>query len=219
MIGKTAIITGATGLIGSHLVRTLLQDVAYEKIIAISRRPLDLDSHKLEQVITDFKNEEWVHAFTGHDYFCCLGTTMAKAGSKEAFKHTDHDLIVRCFEAAMGKASTVCLVSSMGADTRSLVYYNHIKGLTEAALKQLNFPRAFVLRPSLLIGERTEKRTMEYIAQKTAGIWDSLLQGPLKKYQSIGADTVAKAMIILANSDRSQGFYIFESDKIKDITK
>ncbi len=197
---KTALVFGATGLIGSHVVNFLLLHPAYSKVMVFVRRPMNVEHPKLVQHVVNFDKPESFHQLVkGDDLFCCLGTTMAKAGSKEAFYKVD---FTYAFEAAqLGKRNGVgqfLLVSSVGADPNSRFFYSKVKGELEVMVKTLGFWGLHIFQPSVLLGERNENRFGEQLAGKIGSIFDKLTGGMLTKYRPIEADVVAKAMVSAA---------------------
>jgi len=205
---KTALIAGGTGLIGSQLLKLLLASPQYDRVIALSR--IDLPAHaKLEQVKADFKSiKEEAKSFIADDVFCCLGTTMAKAGSKEKFREIDFDypLLIAKATQSMG-AKQYLLVSALGANKKSAVYYNQVKGETEEALTSSGFRTVHIFRPSLLLGPRAEQRSAEDAAKFFYRVFGFLIP---RKYKAIESAKVAKAMIHFASLDKS-GIFIHES--------
>jgi len=215
---RIALIAGATGLVGNALLQQLLADDHYEKIIAITRKPLALTHPKLSQQQVDFdKIESFNPGFQVDDVFCALGTTINTAGSQEAFYKVDFTYVT-----TLGKwcetngVKRFLVVSAMGADAKSGIFYNRVKGEIEKALSGLNIPQIQVFRPSLLMGTRQEKRTGEKIAQVVMGALGFLFAGPLLKYKGIRADVVAKAMIKAANSN-TEIFRIYDSGEMQQM--
>lgn len=193
-MNKTVLIAGSSGLVGSHLLTLLLNNNSIDKIYALVRKKQDINHAKLEQVIFDFNNEESYKILPKVDVtFCCLGTTIKKAGSQEKFEQVD-------FQYPLLLAKNVStfsfnIVSAMGADKNSNIFYNKIKGKLEDELKKLNFGTLNIFQPSLLVGNRAEHRLGESIAIAIMPKLDFLLVGGLKKYRSIKAENVAKAML------------------------
>lgn len=213
---RKALIAGATGLVGNSLLRQLLADDQYDKILVITRKPLTNTNPKLLQLQPDFENIEALKtSFQVNDVFCALGTTIKTAGSQEAFYKVDYNYVVDLgkWSAANG-VQRFLVVSAMGANAKSGIFYNRVKGEMESAVSQLNIPQKQVFRPSLLMGNRTEKRGGEKIAQAVMGGLGFLFVGPLLKYKGIHADVVAKAMIIAAKED-IQGFKVYESGEMQ----
>jgi uncharacterized protein YbjT (DUF2867 family) len=207
-----AAIAGATGFIGSQLLGLMKDDAAIESVQVLSRRPLDLPS-KFTVIQSDLMQPR----LTGpvDTAFCALGTTMAVAGSKEAFYHVDHDLVLAFAQAAKAQgAQTFILVSSIGADARSSNYYLKVKGQTEEDLKALGFRSLIILQPSLLMGDRREFRLGERVGQGAMTLLGPLMLGPLAKYRGIHGRTVANAMLRLAKEDLP-GVHVLESDRLQ----
>lgn len=210
---KTAIIIGATGLIGSVLVEQILESSAYSKVVLLLRKPLSISHSKLVQEGIDFDNLN-ASKIMGDDLFCAMGTTLAKAGSKEAQYKIDCTYPYEIGKIA--KANGVkqyILVSSIGADFSSSNFYLRTKGDLEQKIKSLSFQNFVSLRPSFLLGDRKEFRLGEKIGVIMAKILSPLMIGRLKKYRGIEASTVAKSMQTFANQGLT-GVYFVESDKI-----
>jgi uncharacterized protein YbjT (DUF2867 family) len=209
---KTALIAGSTGLIGKQLLQMLLNSDRYSKVVAITRN--DLPPHpKLVALKVEFeKPEQWADSLIGDDVFCCLGTTMAKAKSKENFYKVDffYPLLIAKRAQSHG-AKQYFLVSALGANKQSSIYYNRVKGEIEDAIKQVNYKAIHIFRPSLLLGPRDEKRSTEDAAKILYKIFGFLIP---KKYQAIDSYKVAKAMITLASQD-DEGIFIHESKELQ----
>jgi uncharacterized protein YbjT (DUF2867 family) len=199
-MGKTALVFGSTGLIGSYLVQWLRKSESYERIIIFQRKAAATLDPKTQYVHLDFeKMNNYSLLMKGDDVFCCLGTTMRKARSKPAFRKVDYEYPVLI--ATIAKANGVkgfFLVSSMGANVNSTNFYLHTKGETERDIEKLGFNRLGIFRPSLLLGNRNERRFGERFAQGLFPLFHWLLQGDLKKYRAIPASDVAKAMVNVA---------------------
>ncbi|WP_210463430.1 oxidoreductase [Rufibacter roseolus] len=200
---KAALIAGASGLVGSHCLKLLLQSPRYNKVISVGRKKLDVEHPKLQQIIVDFDNlEKHRHSLIADDVYCCLGTTIKKAGSKEKFRQVDYTYVVNLAKITSSHFATQFLVvSALGADAHSRIFYNRVKGEMEEDVKKLPFTAVHIFQPSLLLGERQELRLGEKAAEvfmKGAGF---LFNGPLRKYKAIHAQTVAKAMLEAAKQD------------------
>jgi uncharacterized protein YbjT (DUF2867 family) len=210
---KTAIVIGASGLIGKALTQQLINLPQYETVHILVRKPIDLQHPKLQQHIIDFdKMQQSVDFIKGDEAFCCLGTTMKQAGSKEKFYRVDYeyvnDFARLCSQQGIKKFA---LVSSMGADSKSFIYYNQVKGAIEQKISSYNFETTIICRPSMLVGNRTEKRIGEEIGIVIGNYLSFLIPA---KYKNIHVEQVAKAMISLANS-QLKGLQIVESDKLQ----
>lgn len=214
---KTALVFGQTGLIGGILTKLLLADERYTEVKVFSRRKVEEEHPKLKIVINSLENiSEIAGEIKGDDLFCCLGTTMKKAGSKAAFERVDLHLPVEI--AAIASANGVnkfLVVSSIGADKKSRGFYLRTKGKMEQAVSSMHFGQISVMRPSLLLGNRGEVRTGEEVGKFLAAVTGFLFRGPLKKYKPIRAEKVAIAMIRLANMLNAP--VIHESHKIEEI--
>lgn len=197
-MGKTAIVAGATGLIGSQLVAYLLDDPSYERVLALVRKKLERTHPKLIQVVTHF-DENLEHEIKtylpGSDLFCCLGTTIKKAKSKEQFRKVDLEYPMLLGNQALNfKATYFGIVTAMGADAGSKIFYSQVKGQVEEGLERLRLPSLHIFQPSLLLGERADARLGERIGTVLSVGIAPLLIGSLRKYKPIHAKTVTKAM-------------------------
>ena len=212
---KTALIAGASGLIGSHLLPLLLASGRYEKVIAVGRRPVPVVHPKLEQRILDFDHlEDHRMSLIADDVYCCLGTTMRQAGSREAFYKVDYLYVVKLAALTAGNfASQLLLVSAMGADASARIYYNRVKGEMEEAVRQTPFRAIHLFRPSLLLGERETQRPGERAGAALLRLLNPLLRGPLRRYRAVAAGTVARAMLRAAEAETS-GVQVYPSDEI-----
>lgn len=210
---KTALIAGSTGLIGGQLLDILLSSDRYSKVIAITRK--DLPEHaKLVQVKTDLNKIESLDlTFRIDDIFCCLGTTMGKAHSKEKFHEVDfkYPLVLAKRGQAFG-AQQYLLVSALGANKKSSIYYNRVKGEVEKAISSVGFATIHIFRPSLLLGPRTEKRSAEDAARFFYKVFGFIIPA---KYQAVDSLKVAKAMLHFA-AMAQKGIFIHESKELQD---
>ncbi|MGE5713638.1 MAG: NAD(P)H-binding protein [Betaproteobacteria bacterium] len=201
---RTALLAGATGLVGGHLLRRLLADPRYRQIIAVSRKELGIEHPKLRPLITNFDAIAAAIAGLGEtvdDAFCALGTTIKTAGSREAFRRVDFGHVVAFARTArVAGARRFMVVSAMGASARSVIFYLRVKGDTEEALTALGYPALHIFRPGLLLGLRAESRPWEALGMTLAPFLNSLMVGPAKAYRGIPADTVAAAMIAAAGT-------------------
>ena len=217
---KVAVIVGATGMVGSHLVNYLLASPSYQKVVSLGRRKLSVSSQKFEQHIVDFsKYGSYAPLLQGDDLFIALGTTIAKAGSKEAFKNVDYAYVLNIAKAASDNGmNQLLLVSSVGADSDSYFFYLRIKGQVEEAVQKLKFWSIHIFRPSILLGERPESRTGESVAKVIGKGLDFVLRGLLTKYKPVEAETVAKAMTAKAQ-ELQEGIHIYPSHWIQELSE
>jgi uncharacterized protein YbjT (DUF2867 family) len=191
-----ATIIGATGLIGGHLLELLLNDPSFTMVRILIRRPMDIHHAKLEKKLVDFSDlESFRLALEGTDViFCTIGTTMKKMkGDKEAYRKVDHDIAVNA--ARLGKANgceKFVLVSAVGANSKSSNFYLKLKGEIEEAVQASGIDDVYILRPSLLLGNRKEFRLTEKLASWLAPLFAFILPA---KYRPVKASEVAKAMI------------------------
>jgi uncharacterized protein YbjT (DUF2867 family) len=211
-MSRHALLAGATGLIGSQLLTQLLADERYARVTALSRRPLPLQHPRPQVLISDLSGlDAFGEALRADDVYCALGTTLAQAGSREAFAHVDHDLVMALAGAAYRAGSRrFLLVSAVGSSVKSPSFYSRTKGRVEQDLRAIGFDALHILRPSLLLGERVEARPMEALAQKLAPSLGLITRGPLARYRPVTAAEVAAAMIACAFSDR-RGVQIHEA--------
>jgi uncharacterized protein YbjT (DUF2867 family) len=210
---NTAIIAGGTGLIGSQLLKLLLSSNRYNKVISITRSRIEVEDPKLEQREIDFQK---IHAVLdgvkADDVFCCLGTTIAKAGSKENFYQVDFYYPFLLAKTGFNLGATqYFLISALGANKDSSIYYNRVKGEIEEAISSVGFETFHIFRPSLLLGPRKEKRLGEEAAKTFYKYFGLLIPN---KYKAIEASTVARSMLHFASLEQ-KGTYIHESKEMQ----
>ena len=206
---KTALILGATGLVGNQLLELLLNDNRYKQITCLLRKPLagfvtSGYEHKLQPVVIDFEHlQDYAGYFVVDHVYVCLGTTLRKAGSKAAFRKIDFEYVhVAAQLARSHSAGSFVWISSVGADAKSPSFYLRVKGELENAIFNLSgLENAATVRPSLLLGKRQESRPAEKLGIMLAPLFSPLLCGPLKKYRPVAARTVAQQMINLQSWD------------------
>lgn len=208
---RIALVAGATGLVGSELCRQLRDDGAFSQVIVLARREPPVAEPPLQPAVVDFSRiGEWEPEVPLDTVFCALGTTIAKAGSEAAFRAVDHDLVLEMARLAKrGRARHFVMVSSLGADPASRVFYLRVKGEAEEAVRALGLPHVAVLRPSVLDGERAEPRPGERAARVAGRFLRPVLVGPLEKYRPTPAVRVAEAMRYVARPGR-EGVEILE---------
>ena len=215
-----AIIAGASGLVGSSLLNILLQQPEYNEVVVLVRKELPLSHKKLVQAIVDFDRlDQYQHIINGHALFCCLGTTRHKTPDMADYRRVEFDYPVQLAKLALdNQVIQYHLVSSMGANVNasSFMYYTKLKGEVEQAIEHIALPCLQIYRPSLLTGERNENRPEERVATGIMKLVDPLLIGPLKRYKSIPAQTVAMAMYKQSLQSK-EGVFIHPSDHIKQL--
>ncbi|WP_282156135.1 NAD(P)H-binding protein [Cytobacillus gottheilii] len=216
---KTAVIAGATGLVGRELLQLLLNENAYEKVVALVRRPLEIQNDKLVEVVCDFNNlHAYEELFKAEDIFCCLGTTIKKAKTQEAMYKIDVE-----YPAAMAKLAHrqgvqhFILISSMNANPNSKIFYSRMKGELEQKIKELDLPAFSIIHPALLVGEREEFRLGEGAAITVYKLLSKMFSS--SKLSSIGikAHNVAVAMYNIAQLDRN-GTKTYSSQELYELS-
>ena len=217
-MNKTALLIGATGLVGGCVLDQLLQDNDYSNVIVLTRKTLNKNHPKLKEVLVNFDQvENYVNDIKADVVFCCLGTTIKTAGSQDAFKKVDYEYPLRVAEIAKKNGTKkYLLISALGASKSSIVFYNRVKAEVEDAIGKLNFESFHILQPSLILGDRRETRFGEGIAQAAAPVFDALMMGPLNKYKSIRAEQIAKAMIYYSTLG-DQGIFRHESNELQKV--
>lgn len=239
-MGRTAIILGASGLVGAELLKQLLArkdaseefnpkpltmsandlNQSFEKIKIFVRKPIAINDPKLEQIILDFDTiGNYSDSIKGDVIFCCMGTTIATAGSKEVFIKVDYTYPLEFAKIAkQNGVETFLLVSSIGADKKASNFYLKVKGDIELALEELKFGSLIILRPSMLLGDRKEFRFGESAGKVFMKLFSFVFIGKLKKYKAIQASAVARAMIHLSKM-KIKGSTVFLSDQLQQIAK
>ena len=215
---KTALIIGSTGLVGSHLLQILLESKDYDKVVTFGKRASGMQHPKLTEHIIDFdKVDAYSKLIKGDDFFCTIGTTIKKAGSKETFRKVDYEY-PRQFATIASKngIKQFLLISSLGADPNSGNFYLRTKGEIELFLKNAAFESASIVQPSLLLGNRKEFRFGERLGAVFMKVFSFLFIGALKKYKPIQASIVAKALYVVAQKN-TFGFQIYKSDALQKL--
>lgn len=214
---KTAIILGATGLTGKLLLARLVADDSYSSIKLFSRRESGNSSPKITEFIGDvLQLENFKNDFTADEVFVCIGTTSSKTRDRSVYKAIDFGIPVNAARLAReNNIPTFLVMSSIGANTKSNIFYSKTKGEMEQAVLNQNIPHTYILRPSLIMGERDKRRIGESIGTVLLKLTTFFLFGRLKKYRAIKADCIASAMINLAKS--KPDMQILSSDSIQEI--
>lgn len=218
MNNKTALLAGASGLVGNELLHILLDSPNYNQVKILVRRPLEMAHEKLEQVVTDFdKLDQYANYFDVDDVYCCLGTTIKKAGSQDAFKKVDYEYPLKMAELAKSQqVKNYLIITALGADADSKVFYSRTKGQLQVRLKKIGLTALHIFQPSLLLGERQEFRLGEKAATVLSPAISKLLKGKMKKYKPVEARDVALVMYEVAQIERT-GNYTYPSDRIETI--
>jgi uncharacterized protein YbjT (DUF2867 family) len=213
---KSALLVGASGLVGRNLLQLLLREDRYELVRVPVRRRLTIRDPKLSEHIIDFDHlDRSAKLLQSDDVFCCLGTTIRTAGSQEAFRKVDFTHVVQTAAlASRNGAKQFLLVSSLGANPHSRAFYSRVKGEVEDVVSKLPFSAVHIFRPSFLLGERGERRRGEKAAIMIVKLLQPLMIGGWKKLRPVHAKTVAAAMVLVAGMD-NQGVNVFESDQIQ----
>jgi uncharacterized protein YbjT (DUF2867 family) len=216
---KSALVAGATGLVGRHCVELLLNHEAYAEVKILVRRPVEMRHPKLKVCLVDFDElENHGVDLIADDVFCALGTTIKKAGSQAAFRKVDFDYTVKIAALLQhADARQFLLVSSIGADPQSRIFYNQVKGDVEEAVRRIPFNAVQVFRPSLLLGKREEQRSSEQIGAVLMAAVDWGFVGSMRKWRAIEARSVARAMVAVAQNELP-GFHVYPSDLIQKIS-
>lgn len=218
---KTAILLGSTGLVGDHLLHLLLADTQYERIILPVRdkNKISIQSDKIQLCTLDeYLDRHYSLSLRPDDLYICLGTTINKAGSQEAFKAVDYELVIDCAEKFHTlKGENCCFISSVGANTSGPYFYLKVKGEVEDELKSLDFDSLSIMRPSLLLGDRKESRFLEDLGQKVLGKLSCGFQGPFADYRPIHALNLAQAMLASLNKKRRNGTVVYQGKSLFEL--
>lgn len=211
---KTAIILGATGLTGSLILEQLISDDRYGKIKLFSRTASGISNPKVEEYLVDLLNLENAKSdFTADEVYCCIGTTKKKTPDQEKYKAIDYGIPVAAAKLCKENGiKTIAVVSAIGANPKSSIFYNRTKGEMEQAVLNEGIEHTFILRPSFIGGNRQEKRAGEKIGIAIFKFLKPLFIGGLKKYAIIDASDIATRMIQLANSNEESK--VLESNEI-----
>lgn len=213
-IKKIATVFGSTGLVGNELVKLLLEDDRYEKVKIFSRRPSGLKHPKIEEHIIDLHQlGKYALEIGAVHVFCCLGTTAKKTPAKVEYEQIDFQWPVKIAEICRQNGSeSYAVISSIGANERSYSFYLRTKGRMEKGVLLSGPGKTIIVRPSFLIGERSENRPAEKFAGAFLKIYSAFMVGSLKKYKPVRAEQVAYAMIYLSNNVCAKN--IFENDEM-----
>jgi uncharacterized protein YbjT (DUF2867 family) len=217
---KTAVVLGATGLIGEHLVQELLKNEYFSKVRILVRRPLSLKHAKADVQVVNFHDEKDIAAKLdiGDVIFCCIGTTRKKVkGNKTEYRKVDYDIpIITARLGVQHGFSQFLLVSAIGAHPAAANFYLQLKGCVEEDITALPFESIHIFRPSILLGKRNEFRLGESIGKVIMQAVSFLLIGAWRKYKPMPATDVAKAMVAAANEEIA-GVHMYEYDEMKEL--
>jgi uncharacterized protein YbjT (DUF2867 family) len=209
---RKALLVGATGLVGSRLLELLLQDPAYGEVHVLARRSTGIAHPKLRERVVDFERLDRAAMPAVDDVFCCLGTTIKAAGSREKFRSVDYTAVLDVARLALAAgARQYLLISAMGANPSSGMFYNRVKGEVEDAVSKVGYRKVCIFRPSFLAGDRKENRPGERFALAVLKPFTLLIP---KRYRPVADVAVAGAMIDAAKREEA-GVHIIESDRIQ----
>lgn len=206
---RIALVAGATGLVGKLLVQRLLASGAYDRIKLLTRRALPIDDSRVENVISDYSDLATLgKKIKADDVFCCLGTTLKKAGSRAAFEKVDYQMVIDLARATLAQGARQFLViSAAGTAEHSPSFYSRVKAHMERDVAAVGFDAVHIVRPALLIGAREERRPAEHISQMLMPLFNPLLVGSFRKYRSATGEDVADALLQLARRE-TRGVHI-----------
>ena len=209
---NTAVIIGATGVVGREILNEILSGEYYDRIYVLGRSSISKlpDDSRLEKIIIDFENINFdTNILENADVFASLGTTIKIAGSKENQRKIDVDYTVNFAKLCDGKIRSFNVVSAMGANSKSKSFYTSLKGELEDRLNEMNLGVLRIYRPSLLISKREDKRILEEVFFKISPILKVLLKGKLKKYSPIEASLLGKEIVRFATENKGEGTYTY----------
>ncbi len=217
---RSVLLAGATGLVGGYCLRLLLDSPEILEVNMITRRPLNIAHPKLKEHCVEFSEmgDVFPQEVTWDAVFCCLGTTMKQAGSREEFKKVDLEYVIALAE--LGKkhqAEKFLVVSSMGASKNSPIFYSRIKGRMEAEISKIGYKSVDIFRPSFLVGHRANPRFGERWGEKAMQIINPVLVGPMRSYRSISAERIARVMVSVA-ARSEMGVQIYPSNEIQRLS-
>lgn len=220
MSTRTAVLLGASGMVGGFCLKSLLDSRDYRRVVVMTRRELALPANsKLEQKIVSFDAMSAADFAGANDVFCALGTTIRKAGSQEAFQRVDLEYpLAAAMQGLSAGATQFLLVSSAGADAAAKNFYLRTKGELEQKLGELGYKALHIFRPGLLLGKREEVRPGELFATKIAPLVNLTLWGPLRHFRSIAAEAVGQAMVAAASQGKT-GTLHYEYDQIRRLAE
>ena len=206
-MAKTAIIIGATGLTGSLLLNNLLNDDRYKTIKLFSRNSCNIKNDKIKEHLMDLLElEKHQHLFIADEVFCCIGTTKAKTPNEAQYLKIDYGIPVALANLCCKmNIETLLVISALGANKKSRIFYNRTKGRMEEDVLKERIKKTYILQPSLIRGNRKEKRFGEKVAKIFMSVLNPFLVGKLKKYKSIHPQTIVNAMVWLANNEHKSG--------------
>ena len=216
-MGKTAIVLGATGLTGNLILNKLIEDERYDFVKIFGRRKVEIIHSKIIQFTGNLiELDRFKDDFNGNEVYCCIGTTSKKTPNKSQYRKIDFGIPVTA--AKLCKENNIncfLVISALGSNAKSSIFYNKTKGEMEQAVFEQNIPITYILRPSLILGNRNENRLAENLGKKAFDTFQFLFVGKLKKYKAIEANQIAQTMIHLANTKPE--IDIIESNKIEKI--
>ena len=212
------ILAGSSGLVGRELLKLLLESDKIETVYSLVRKPSNLEHHKLKEIFFDFEDDSAYKTLPSVGaIFCCLGTTIKIAGSQAAFKKVDFEYPLLLAKSGLNNgAMAFHVITALGSDENSSIFYNKVKGQLQEALKKLNFGQLYIYQPSLLIGDRKENRPGEKIASLVMPLFEFFMVGPVKKYRSIHVTAVAKGILVTAENENKK-LKIILSDEIQKL--